>query len=350
MTGLFIRCIPMAAALALLSSTAAMGQQSTQTERDNKQLIDNLMEHIRFNGYAQAGYTYSDDGGSTSTLDLKRTLLWVTVSITDRWSCRVMHDFSSEMQEFYTDFRITKSNALNIRAGQFKNSYTLENPLSPTQMELIDVYSQGVTYLAGCGSDPLYGVQYGRDLGVMLFGDLFRGKLHYELALMNGQGINCKDGNADKDFIAKIEWRPSPTLRFVATGQKGRGHAVGTAQWNPDIEVGDDYTRDRLSCGGEWKSNRVGLHGEALWGKDGNVESWGAYLTGRCSVAKSLDVVASVDFFDRNTRLEYDQTNVTAGLQYWFYKKCRVQLQYTRAMAQWTADYNSVQAQVQVAF
>lgn len=348
MTRKTLKRTSMAVALALFSSTAAMGQQAQQ--RDTKQVIDNLMEHVRFNGYAQAGYTYQDNGQSTSTLDLKRTLLWVTVQITDRWSCRLMHDFNSEVQEFYTDFRITKSPAMSVRAGQFKNSYTMENPLSPTQMELIDVYSQGVTYLSGCGSDPLYGVQYGRDLGVMLFGDLFKGKFHYELALMNGQGINCKDGNADKDFIAKLEWRPMKEFRLVASGQKGRGHAVGTAEWNPDIEVGDNYTRDRLSFGGEWKSQRLGLHGEAMWGKDGSVESWGAYLTGRCTVAKDFDIIASADFFDKNTSLEYDQTNLTAGVQYWFYKKCRVQLQYTRAMPEWADDYNSLQAQVQVAF
>ena len=45
----------------------------------------------------------------------------------------------------------------------------------------------------------------------------------------------------------------------------------------------------------------------------------------------ALDVVASGETFDRNTKVDgWDQTNLTLGLQYWFYKKCRVQLQYTR--------------------
>lgn len=336
----------LAVALALFSNTAAMGQEA----KDAKELVGDLLSRIELAGYAQVGYTYQDNGSTTSTLDLKRTLLWGKARITDRWSFLFMHDFSSEVQEYYTDFRITKNHALSVRVGQFKNSYSMENPMSPRFMELIDVYSQGVTYLSGCGSDPLYGVQYGRDIGLMLFGELFNGQFYYELALMNGQGINCKDGNSDKDFIAKVEWRPMAQLRFVATGQKGRGCAVGTAEWNPDIEIGDNYTRDRLSIGGEWKSDRFGLHGEALWGKDGEVESWGAYLTGRYTVCKHFDVVASADFFDKNTDLDYDQTNLTAGVQYWFYDKCRVQLQYTRAFAQQTDDYNCLQAQIQVAF
>ena len=68
-----------------------------------------LKERITVNGYAQAGYTYSNiDGTKTNTLDLKRTLLWAKARITDRWSFLFMTDFNSQVQEFYTDFRITK--------------------------------------------------------------------------------------------------------------------------------------------------------------------------------------------------------------------------------------------------
>ena len=337
----------LAVALAIFSSCAAMGQEKSEGLKK----VEGLLSRVELNGYAQGGYEYTGNGSTvTSTFNLKRTLLWGKAKITDRWSFLFMHDFSSEVQEFYMDYRITKGKELSVRVGQFKNSYSMENPLSPTQMELIDVYSQGVTYLAGCGSDPLNGVNYGRDLGLMIFGDVLDDKLHYEFAIMNGQGINKSDGNSDKDIIIKLEYKLRPELRIVATGQKGRGHAVGTAEWNPGIEIGDDYTRDRLSFGGEWKDERLGLHGEWLWGKDGSVKSWGIYLTGHYSVIKNLDVVASADFFDRNTKMDYDQTNLTAGLQYWFYKKCRVQLQYTRRICEFDTDYNCLQAQVQVGF
>lgn len=334
-------------ALAIFGSTVVMGQESQGT----KDFLGKLLDRIELNGYAQAGYAYQDDGdNTTSSLNIKRTLLWGKAKITDRWSFLFMYDFNSEVQEFYTDYRITKNNALSVRIGQFKNSYSMENPLSPTIMELIDVYSQSVTYLSGCGSDPLNGVNYGRDLGIMFYGDLLADKIHYELGIMNGQGINCSDGNSDKDVILKVEYKFVPEFRLVVSGQKGRGHAVGTAEWNPDIKIGDDYTRDRLSVGGEYKDQRLGIHGEWLWGKDGSVKSWGAYLTGRYTAAKDFDIIASVDFFDKSTKLEYDQTNLTAGVQYWFFHKCRVQLQYTRCITDFEGDYNKLQAQVQVAF
>ena len=72
------------------------------------------------------------------------------------------------------------------------------------------------------------------------------------------------------------------------------------------------------------------------------------------SVVDALDIVASGETFDRNTKVDgWDQTNLTIGLQYWFYKKCRIQLQYTRCLCGEnisSKDYNWLQAQVQVAF
>jgi len=333
-----------------------------QTRNSQPDWLSDLSKRITLNGYAQAGYAYQDqENAKTSDFNLKRTLLWAKADVTDRWSFLFMVDFNSEVQEFYTDYRLTADKALTVRVGQFKNSFSLENPMSPSSLELVDVCSQSVTYMAGCGSDPLLGKQFGRDIGLKLYGELFDGHLAYELGLMNGQGINCRDGNRDKDVIAKIDVRPIDGLRLVASGQKGRGHAVGTAAWNPGIAEGDNYTRDRYSVGAELKfgaycparykeARPVSLRAEWLEGKDGEVKSRGAYLTTSVPLVDALDAVASVDWFDRNTAMRYDQTNATVGLQYWYYKKCRLQLQYTHTWRQFDSNYNNIQAQVQIAF
>ena len=332
-----------------------------QTKDDTDWLSD-LRSRIELNGYAQAGYSWNDaNGKQTNEYNLKRTLLWAKARITDRWSFLFMHDFSSVVQEYYCDFRVSNDKALTLRLGQFKNSLSLENPMSPTVLELIDVCAQSITYLTGCGSDPLHGVNYGRDLGFLAYGDVLNDHLHYEVALMSGQGINKKDGNNKKDVLAKLDIRPVEGLRLVVSGQKGYGHAIGTAAWNPEIHEGDDYRRDRITGGAEYKfgafapskykeARPVSIRGEYLTGKDGEVNSQGAYVTACVPVAGALDVIASADWFDRNTKMEYDQTQATLGLQYWFYKKCRLQLQYTRTWSQYQKDYNNLQAQLQVAF
>ena len=328
----------LAVALAIFSSTAAMGQSdSAAVQQPNRTLLRTIVgesapdwmkdvsDRIQLHGYAQGGYTYTHLGGkNTNSFNIKRVLFWANAQITDRWSFLFMHDFSSVVQEFYTDFRITRNKALTVRLGQFKNCLSLENPLSPTAMEAIDVYSEGVTFLTGCGSDPLMGVQYGRDLGLSLFGETNNGKLRYELQIMNGQGINRKDGNNFKDFIGRIEYRPVKGLNLVATGQIGRGHNIltdgKTSVYNPGITIGQNYKRNRWTVGADYKSPFINIHGEYLEGYDGNVTSRGA------------------------------------GLQYWFFKKCRFQVQYVYKSAYVSDNQfihganHAVMCQIQVRF
>ena len=147
-----IKMRTLAVMLAVFSSVAAMGQsqqveqvvQQDQTEQEQKKSepdwLKDFTSRITLNGYAQGGWSYQDiNGKGTNFYNLKRTLLWAKARITDRWSFMFMHDFSSCVQEYYTDYRITKDNSLTVRFGQFKHSYSMENPLSPTQLELIDV-------------------------------------------------------------------------------------------------------------------------------------------------------------------------------------------------------------------
>lgn len=323
--------------------------------------VTTLSERLELHGYAQTGYTWQhQEDVHSNSFDLKRVLFWAKANVTDRWSFLFMHDFSSVVQEFYTDYRFLPKKELNVRFGQFKNSLSMQNPLSPTKLELIDCYSQAVVYLTGCGSDPLNGVQYGRDLGIMLYGDLFKNQLHYEFAVMNGSGINRKDNNKHKDVIGKLEYRFKPNFRIVTTGQLGKGHALETSVYCPDIAAGEDYKRDRWSVGTEWKAHTEGVdywknrtaqvQAEVLGGRDGRNHSIGAYVTACLPVYKGMDVIASADYFNYNTDLGLKQMNLVLGVQYWFYKTCRVQIQYTNANPAKQTHYGYLQTQVQVAF
>ncbi len=342
-------------------SVYAQKNDTTVIKRTLPSWVSTLTEKFELHGYAQAGYTWKhQDGINSNTFDIKRVLFWAKANVTDRWSFLFMHDFSSVVQEFYTDYRFTRGKEFCVRVGQFKNSFSMQNPLSPTKLDLIDCYSQSVVYLAGCGSDPLNGVQYGRDIGIMLYGDVFNNRLHYEFAVMNGSGINRKDNNNYKDVIGKLEYRINPNLRVVATGQLGKGHALDESKYCPNINKSENYTRNRWSVGAEWKDHAEGVdywknrtaqvQTEVLGGCDGNNNSIGAYATICVPVCKALDVIASTDYFNYNTDLGLGQFNFVAGIQHWFYKTCRVQLQYTGAFPEKGNYYGYLQAQVQVAF
>ncbi len=72
-----------------------------------------------------------------------------------------------ENLEAYTEYHFLPQ--LTARIGQFKTMYTIENPMLPCFVELINCYSQAVNYLAGInGSDPLYGSASGRDMGLLI--------------------------------------------------------------------------------------------------------------------------------------------------------------------------------------
>ena len=248
MTSNSIRKYLMTAAITVACSSAALGQNKSTEGID---WMQELKSRITINGYMQGGYEYSDKGGNTtSSFSFKRAIFWGRARITDRWSFMFMNNFalSKGVLEFWTDYRITNNKALTVRVGQFQHPFSMESPLTPVMLELIDITSQSVTNLAN-GYEPLLGPNYGRDQGIMLLGDLFNDHFHYELAVMNGQGINTADGNSDKDVILKLEYRPSKEFRLVASGQKGRGHAVNETPvaWNPTIHKGDDYRRDRVS-------------------------------------------------------------------------------------------------------
>lgn len=320
-------------------------------EADLNKVVNTLRERIKISGYAQTGYTYNDANDGTNEFDIKRVILLVDGKITDRWSCFFLYNFanSGSVLEVYTEYKFLPQ--LKARIGQFKTFYTMESQMSPCDVELINCYSQAVNYLAGInGSDPLYGAHGGRDMGLLVYGDLFGKLMTYHLAVMNGQGINVKDKNNNKDIVGSLVVNPLSWLSVGGTFNKGKGCAVAASTVNPDIELGESYTRDRWSAGAVIKTKPISLHTEYLAGKDGNVKSDGYYVTASAHLLPKFDVIASYDYFNKNKAIGDKQTNYVVGVQYWFYPRCRVQAQYTHCNRRTGADNNLLQAQLQVRF
>ena len=263
--------------LLILGTSLVAAQEKTQSKNNLNNVVNTLKDRLTLEGYAQVAYSYDDtEGAKANTFEVKRAILMVRGKITDKWSCYFMYNFAntSRVLEAYTEYKFLPE--LTVRIGEFKTMFSLENPMSPCSLELINCNSQAVNYLAGYdGSDPLYGSHTGRDLGLMVYGDLFDKLITYHVALMNGQGINRKDGNNQKDIVGSLLVNPLSWLSVGGSFIKGKGCAVAISNINPDIKVGDSYTRNRWAAGLKIKLKQFDLRSEYLAGKDGNVKSDG---------------------------------------------------------------------------
>ena len=334
-------------------------------EKDVKYWANTLASRLKVTGYAQTGYTATmpKNGENTNTFDMKRAILMVGAEITPKFYAFFMHEFKNNaMQEYYMEYR--PCNAFKLRFGQSKIELSMENPMSPTVLESIGPMSQGVFWL--CGADPLLDNACGRDLGLMAYGDLFNNKLRYVVEVLNGGQINKNDKNNQKNGLAKLEYKPVPNFRVSVSGQKGYGYALNQSVYNNTVNVGETYRQNRYSFGMEWKSKVTGtdyyknrctmVRTELIGGKAGDCDSFGAYVSSAIPVYKGLDIVAMADYMNYNTDAKLKKTNLMAGVQYWIFKKCRLQAQYTYSIksdamkALQGDDVSTVQAQLQVAF
>lgn len=312
-------------------------------------VVNTLKERISLSAYAQLGYTYNSTADPNNTFDIKRIIFMADGKITERWSCYFMYDFAvTALQEMYTSYQFVPE--FSVRLGQFKTPYTMENQLSPTSVELINCYSLPACYLVGInGSDALCSASGGRDIGLMIYGDLFKKLLTYKVALMNGQGINMKDRNSQKDVVGYLAVNPLEWLSVGTSFIIGKGHSVAEIPVR-GIEPGENYHRNRWSLGAFLTGEKASLRTEFMMGKDAGLKSNGGYLTGCVRIIRNIDAVASYEYLNRDVSVGDKQSNYMLGLQYWFYPKCRLQVQYTRIEPKHSESSDLLQAQVQVRF
>lgn len=158
----------------------------------------------------------------------------------------------------------------------------------------------------------------GRDIGISIYGDLFKKVISYRLGVFNGNGINVKDNNNKKDFAGLIWVRPIPQLALTV------GHYQGSFG-----ALGDEHVRIRTSAGVEWKSKRLTARGEYLNGNTAGQKSDGFYGTVAYWVTSFLQPVVSVDYFKADRDAEEKQWNYQVGVNVQALKKLRIQAAFT---------------------
>lgn len=302
------------------------------------------LSKLRLFGYAQSTYYYSRKAGvDKNALDIQRVILMADAHLTRRLSFFLMYDaVKSEMHEYYAQYEVAPF--MKLRVGQYKQPFTLESILSPTYMSTIQ-FDPSVLYLAGIATDPLMGNNVARDAGVMLTGDFLnngeRDLLNYSIGVFNGPGMNIKENNNQKDVAGMLQYKPTKDILLEGSFLVGTGHAQLPSPFGL-FPQGYNYSRHRWNVGIEAKLSPLYLRAEYIQGYDGGVHSRGGYVNMLYRIFKNCDLMLNWDNLDKNTdtsRAEqqalYDAggfvtrlNTYTAGMQWWFHKRCRLQGQF----------------------
>jgi phosphate-selective porin OprO/OprP len=267
---------------------------------------------LKFIGYAQAYYTYWQDG--TNEFGIRRARLGLQADVFKNIDCKIQIDATKNpiLMDALVDFSLASPFALRI--GQFKVPFSQESLAPSSSLDTIN-RSQPVEKLSP-GRDI---GSYGRDIGVMASGKF--SKVDCFLGVFNGSGINRGDLNKQKDIAARLVIHPLDFIQVVADFYKGLySSAVGVTP----------VRRDR--SGIELFLNRLpfSLKGEYIFAKDDRTSREGWYVqAGYFILSKKLQSIIKYDSYDKDIKMSGDRSDVaTLGLNLFFTENTKFQINY----------------------
>jgi hypothetical protein len=351
-----------ALACALVACTAAWAGSPTegnetsastpqQNARGQNEGIERILAAMpKVSGYVQAGYWWADrNAGDRSTFQMKRMRLILDKQISRRFDFRAQFEvFSSSydgtpyakkvmtVMDAFVNARVNK--AVNFRAGQYYLPLGFENyDISPATLEMIDFSS--ITYRIVC-RNPISSpglIDYGRDIGVMMYGDLFENVdkgfsyLSYNLSVTNGNLPTLLDNNKSKDIVGRLTIRPIRDLRI--TGSYNWGEYLGPNA-SGDIE---SYLPMNRYIVGVWYNHPRGLVIRSEWGRmestRGQIREQGLYVMAGYRVGRWLPVARWDRYRDMNLGASpANRDNLLAGVSYEANNNVKFQLNYIHSI------------------
>lgn len=312
--------------------------------------------YMRFGGYGMLTYKYNEY--SRNHHDFRARVVFISVNgkITNTISYGILAEFvDPTLHEYFGEW--TPSKYFNVKAGQFKIPFSIENSIALFNLETI-YNTRSISSLVGMADDVL---KYqnsknsgGRDIGIQASGSLLkrgdRDLLQYSVGIFQGAGINITADNNDKAFSGMLYLLPVKGFRL------GGGAYFGEATYSVDkatIPVGD-HVRNRWVLSSDYSSDRFYARAEWLHGNDGGIKKQGLYGLGAYYlIPKKLNVLAKVDYYNNNTNINSEVLDYTCAVNYYFFPQCRFQLNYTYSdyNKKWDArNTNMVAAQMQIVF
>ena len=214
---------------------ALMALTAVSASAQKKQTIElpSWLSNVKLSGYGMTQYQYSgqkDAESNSFNIRMARISLEGRIAGDFYWKTQIQFNgntstlgSSPRMVDLFAEWQ--KYEYFKVKIGQFKNPFTFENPMHPIDQGFMG-YSQNVSKLAGFSDRAGEHASNGRDIGLQLQGDFLknangRNLLHYQIGVFNGQGINTKDVDNQKNVIGGVWLMPVSGMRIGAFGWTG---------------------------------------------------------------------------------------------------------------------------------
>ena len=336
-----------------------------------------LFSKPKLSGYAILQYQYSGQHEAESN---SFNLRMVRLSLDGR----ILGDFAYKLQgqingntstlgdsprlvDAYVEWQ--KLPFLKIKAGQFKRPFTFENPMNPIDQGFMG-YGQNIMKLAGFNDRVGEHSSNGRDIGVQLQGDLLKTKagrplLHYQIGVFNGQGINTKDVDNQKDVIGGLWVMPVEGLRIGAFGWTGsyarKGDDGVKSLAKRRYAISGEYVVDDWTFRSEY-IHSTGLGFSTVYNQSSDTKkddvnyaagdkADGFYALAIAPVIKKkLHVKARYDTYRPRAEWGTSKTYYEVGVDYIFVKNLQINLEYAFVNDRSLAHHNYSMIDTQVSF
>ena len=325
---------------------------------------NNILTDTKISGYIVSQYQANlQDEKENNTFNLR----YIRVSL----GGRIMNDFEYKIQAqmngntstLGTSPRIVdafaewqKYSFFKVKVGQFKRSFTFENPINPIVQGFMG-YSQLVSKLSGMSDRTGEHSANGRDLGVQIQGDFLpnangRNLLHYQVGVFNGQGTNTKDVDNRKDVIGGVWVMPIKGMRVGVFGWAGSHARNGewTDQQGNQCSGINSLSQYRYALSadyvkGEWQLRTEYAHSTGYgfkttyqkqedtkdasvnWAQGNKADAF--YVSAIAPIIKGkLRAKARYDLYRKSACWDTSKTNYEVGLNYSFNKNIELQTEY----------------------
>ena len=363
--------------------------------------LPSWLSNVKLSGYGMLQYQYSGQKGAESNsfnVRMGRISLEGRIAQDFYWKTQIQFNGntstlgnSPRMVDLFAEWQ--KYEFFKVKIGQFKNPFTFENPMNPIDQGFMG-YAQNVSKLAGFSDRAGEHSSNGRDIGLQFQGDFLknsngRNLLHYQIGVFNGQGINTKDVDNQKNIIGGVWVMPVKGMRIGAFGWTGSYARKGTwttieqdltssATPTPTKEVTHSGVRklsqNRYAFSAEYKANDWTFRSEYIHStglafsksinnfndanasdctvneKIGN-KAQGVYaLVIAPIVSKKLYAKARYDMYEANGKTDMMKTQYEVGLNYNISKNFTILSEYAFVNDRTLADHNYSMADVEVCF